>query len=91
MLEKHLYIEPNILEIAILEMCRLKKEDSFSPTDVVKWLYPQHWIYFISEAEEAMMKLHRSGKIIVLENNEPDIPTKMPELSFRIKAKPKTS
>jgi hypothetical protein len=91
MLEKRHYIEPNILEIAILEMCRLKKDESFSPTDVVKWIYPQHWDHFISEAKEAMIELHRLGKIIVMENNETDTPTKMTELSFRIKAKPKTS
>lgn len=91
MLIKRNYIEPNILEIAILEMCRLKKGESFFLVDVVKWIYPQHWIHFISEAEEAMVELHRSEKIIVLDNESPVGLTLLSKVSYRIKAKVKTS
>ncbi len=72
-------------------MCRLRKDESFSLDDVVKWIYPQHWIYFISEAEEAMMELYRSGKIIVLKDDIPVVPNLISKVSYRIKAKAKTS
>lgn len=91
MLEKHKYIEPNILEIAILEMCRLKKDECFSPADVVKWIYPQDWRFFLSDVEEAMMRLNRSGKIVVIENDSKEEVCSLSKVSYMIKAKAKTS
>lgn len=91
MLEKHNYIESNILEIAILEMCRLKKGEIFSPADVVKWIFPQHWKHFLSEVKEAMMNLNRSGKIIVLENEQKESGEFFSKVSYSIKGKAKTS
>ncbi|WP_373520764.1 hypothetical protein [Aquiflexum sp.] len=91
MLQKRQYIEPNILEIAIMEMCRLRKEDSFFLVDVVKWIYPQHWHYFLKDAERAMMELYRSGKIIVLENDYAIVSDLESISLYRIKAIVKTS
>jgi hypothetical protein len=47
-----------ILEIAILEMGRMKAGCSFLPSDVVKWMYPQDWEHFIPEVLHAMMNLY---------------------------------
>lgn len=85
------YIASDILEIAILEMCRLKAGKSFTPAEVVKWIYPQHWHYFLSEVNDAMMQLYKSGKIIVMEGNSPLENNKMPNGQLMIKANPKTS
>jgi len=60
----------SILEQAILEMGRLSRGASFSPSDVVKWVYPTSWEYFTEDVEETMMELYREGKITVTQNNE---------------------
>jgi ATP-dependent Clp protease adapter protein ClpS len=85
------FIASNILEIAILEMCRLKKGESFSPSDVVQWIYPEHWHFFLSEAIDVMMQLHREGKIILLQNNIPLESDEIPNDTLSIQAKTKTS
>lgn len=60
----------SILEQAILEMGRLSRGASFSPSDVVKWVYPTSWEYFTEDVEDTMMELYREGKITVTQNNE---------------------
>lgn len=77
----------NILAVAILEMCRIKKEESFCPSEVVKWIYPQSWKHFMDEVLEEMMILYNTGKIEVTQNQLP-IPTdSFPKGEVRIKAK----
>ena len=85
------FIASDILEIAILEMCRLKAGKSFSPTDVVQWIYPQHWHYFLSEVHDSMMQLYKAGKIIVLQNNDPLEQDTLSNGPITIKSNPKTS
>lgn len=85
------FIASNILEIAILEMCRSKGGESFSPADVVKWIYPQHWYYFLAEVTDVMMQLHKAGKIIVLHDTIPLQQGEIPIGPLRIQAKTKTS
>ncbi|MFD2202969.1 DUF3253 domain-containing protein [Shivajiella indica] len=61
----------SILEIAILEMGRMKKGVPFSPSDVVRWIYPQDWRYFMSEVRVAMMNLYKNGNILLTQKGIP--------------------
>jgi hypothetical protein len=85
------FIASNILEIAILEMCRLKQGESFTPEDVVQWIYPQHWHFFLAEVIDVMMQLHKTGKIIVLDDYKPLEQGVIPIGPLRILEKTKTS
>jgi len=60
-----------ILETAILEMGRMKAGNSFLPSDVVKWIYPQDWEHFIPEVLDAMMSLYKAEKISITKNGIP--------------------
>ena len=62
---------PNILTLAIMEMCRVRKGEEFRPEEVVKWLFPESWEYFVEDVYAAMYDLQKEGKIEVLENREP--------------------
>jgi hypothetical protein len=85
------YIASNILEIAILEMCRLKRGESFSPAEVVQWIYPQDWQFFLTDLNEAMVQMHQAGKIIVMQDDLPLEQGVIPNGPLRIKGKTKTS
>ena len=63
-----------ILEIAILEMGRMKKGNSFAASDVVKWIYPQDWSSFLPDLLEAMIKLYKEEKIRTSLNEIPMAP-----------------
>lgn len=58
----------NILAIAIMEMGRMKKGQSFSPSEVVKWIYPESWDHFMDDVMEEVMLLDQMGKIEVTQN-----------------------
>lgn len=60
----------SILEQAILEMGRLSRGAGFSPSDVVRWVYPTSWEYFTKDVEDTMMELYRQGKIAVTQNDQ---------------------
>jgi len=78
---------PSILEIAIMEMGRMRKGASFCPSDVVRWLYPQDWRFFMDDVKEEMMRLYREGKISVTQKNNPVSPEFLPKGPIRIKMK----
>lgn len=61
----------SVLETAILEMGRIKGENSFLPSEVVQWIYPQDWSYFMPELLDSMMALYKKGKIMVTQNGNP--------------------
>lgn len=85
------YIEPNILALAILEMCRMRKKQSFCPSEVVKWLYPQDWKFFLTDIRKEMMCLYRDGKVLITQDGIPIQPDITPEGPVRISSVPKTS
>ncbi|WP_200978554.1 hypothetical protein [Echinicola sp. 20G] len=60
----------NILEIAILEMCRQKGEKPFLCNEVIQWIYPQDWEKFTKEIQLAAQGLKQKGKIMLSENWE---------------------
>lgn len=64
----------SILEIAILEMGRMKNGKPFSSIDVVKWIYPQDWSSFLPDLLEAMVKLYKEEKIRTALNEIPTNP-----------------
>lgn len=74
----------SILGQAILEMGRLSQGASFTPSDVVKWVYPTSWEYFTEDVEETMMELYREGKITVTQNNEEVSKDQIPSGQVRI-------
>ncbi|MCL6259646.1 DUF3253 domain-containing protein [Aquiflexum sp. TKW24L] len=79
-------IQP-ILAIAIMEMCRAKKGESFCPSEVVKWIYPESWQHFMEDVLVEMMKLYQIGMIEVTQNKIPISPDRIPKGELRIKAK----
>lgn len=85
------YIEPNILALAIMEMCRMRKGQSFCPSDVGKWLYPNDWEFFLADIRKEMMHLYREGKVLVTQYGKPILPDVSPTGPVRISAVPKTS
>jgi hypothetical protein len=78
---------PNILSIAIMEMCRLKNEESFCPSEVIKWIYPESWQYFLEDVLIEMMKLYQAGMIEVTNNQIPIPPDRIPDGELRIKSR----
>ena len=75
----------SILETAIFEMGRKMKGESFSPEEVVRWIFPQAWARFMADIEVVMMQLYREGKISVTQAGK-DIPTDhLPKGPVRIK------
>jgi hypothetical protein len=78
---------PKILAIAIMEMCRMKKGESFCPSEVVKWIYPTSWPHFLEDVKREMMDLYQMGKIEVIQNQIPIPLDKIPVGEVKIKAK----
>jgi hypothetical protein len=74
----------NILATAILQMGRMKKGNSFCPSEVVRWIYPQDWSYFMEDVHKAMMELYRQGKIDVIQEGKRVDPSKLPSGPIRI-------
>ena len=78
---------PNILTLAIMEMCRVRKGEEFRPEEVVKWLFPESWEYFVEDVYAAMYDLQKEGKIEVLENGEPVYSEGFANADLRIRSK----
>lgn len=74
-----------VLETAILEMGRKAGQESFCPTQVAKWLYPQAWLHFMEDVHETMMEMYREGKITVYQDGKEINPNATPEGPIRIK------
>lgn len=76
-----------ILETAILEMGRLKGGESFSPKEVIQWIFPQSWEYFIPEIMEEIMRLYQEGKISIVQGEGFSSLPFLPHTLFRIEKK----
>ncbi|KEO73969.1 DUF3253 domain-containing protein [Anditalea andensis] len=74
-----------ILEKAIMEMGRQRQGNNFCPSEIVRWLYPQHWKKFMPDIQQEMMRLHNEGKIMVMQKGEPVEKGKVPKGPVRIK------
>ncbi len=73
-----------------MEMGRLSRGAGFSPSDVVKWVYPTSWEYFTEDVEDTMMELYREGKIAVTQDDKEIPKDRMPEGQVRIMVVAKT-
>ena len=80
-------IEPNPLRQAILEMARMHQDRSFCPSEVVRWLFPQDWKYFMQDVREEMMDLYREGAILVTQKGNAIDPSTEPKGPLRISRK----
>ncbi|MEX0883596.1 MAG: DUF3253 domain-containing protein [Cyclobacteriaceae bacterium] len=81
------FLEENILNLAILEMAKRKNGASFCPSEVVRWIYPADWQFFMGDVNEAMMDLYRGGWINVTQKDKAIDPNFLPQGPVKIKLK----
>ncbi|MCF1751509.1 DUF3253 domain-containing protein [Mariniradius sediminis] len=77
-------MQSDILSLAILEMCRMRRGSNFCPSEVVRWMYPQDWRHFMEDVRISMMDLYRQGKIVVTQGGIPVGLEEMPKGPVRI-------
>lgn len=78
-------IETDILRVAILEMGRIRGDKSFCPSEVVRWLYPVDWRYFMPDIQIKMMELYKAGEITITQKGKAVSKEQMPIGPVRIK------
>ena len=80
-----------VLRTAIFDFCRRSKGRYFSPSEVIRQLFPEDWELFVPEILEVMMQLYREGLIEVSQNGISLDPKDFPGNDARIKgsSKPK--
>ncbi len=61
----------DVLRTAILEMMRVKKEEHFDPSEVVKQMYPIDWKFFLTEVHAEMMNMYRENLLTVYQDGIP--------------------
>lgn len=78
------YIEPDILRFAILEMGRLRGNKSFCPSEVVRWLYPVDWRYFMQDVQAKMMELYEADEVTITQKGKLVPKSEIPKGPVRI-------
>lgn len=59
-------------------MSRMKKGASFSPEEVLRWIFPEAWEYFLPDILSEIERMKMQGKIMVLQNgNFPNYSSKI--------------
>jgi hypothetical protein len=79
----------NPLEQAILELIRRRKQRSFCPSEVVRWIYPEDWRHFMPDVRETMMDLYRKNLITVTQKGFAIDPNFLPKGPVRIQSNDK--
>ncbi|HSI77114.1 MAG TPA: DUF3253 domain-containing protein [Lunatimonas sp.] len=74
------------LEQAIFELIRQRKPNSFCPSEVVRWIYPEDWRHFMPDVHKTMMDLYRQRKISVTQKGIPIDPNFLPKGPVRIQS-----
>jgi hypothetical protein len=72
-------IASNPLRQGILEMIRMRPKHPFSPEEVIQWIYPADWKYFLKDIQEEMMELYQEGLIQVTKHGLPIDSSQLPE------------
>lgn len=55
----------------------MKKGQSFRPSEVIQWIFPEAWVHFIPEILSEIERLQKEGKIEVLQDGtSPEYPLK---------------
>ncbi|WP_375582482.1 hypothetical protein [Cyclobacterium xiamenense] len=81
------YLDKDILVVATMEMAKRKKGSFFPASDVVQWIYPNDWHYFMEEEMEALMWLHQHGFLEVEAAGRPLAPNFLPADPVTIRLK----
>lgn len=81
----------DVLRTAILDFCRRRKGKPFSPSEVVRQMFPEDWELFLDEIQAEMIRMYREGLIHVTQNGIPVEPTENSPGPYSIigKGKPK--
>lgn len=77
-------IATNPLRQGILEMIRMHPNHPFFPAEVVQWIYPTNWEFFLPDVREEMMALYQEGLIQVTQHGVLIDPTQLPDGEVRI-------
>lgn len=80
----------DILETAILEMCRKHQTDSFLPSEVVQTMYPIDWKYFMEDVNQKAWELYLKGIVCLTQDGKAVDKNHFPKAEFLI-YKPKDS
>lgn len=82
----------DILETALLEMCRKRKKNFFNPEDIIREMFPEDWKHFLPELESLIKSLYIGGKIEIEESHEDSSISLNKNARFKIRcvAKPKS-
>ncbi|WP_143961033.1 DUF3253 domain-containing protein [Litoribacter populi] len=75
----------SVLESAIMEMGRQRGDNTFCPSEIARWIFPQAWREFMSDVQQEMMRLYRDGKISVMQKGIEVHKNQMPTGPVRIK------
>jgi hypothetical protein len=57
------FLDKGILVLATMEMAKRKKNTAFCSSEVVKWIYPNDWEWFLEEENKALNWLFDKGYI----------------------------
>lgn len=82
----------DILETALLEMCRKRKKMFFYPEDIIREMYPIDWKHFLPDLEILIGSLLEKGKIEMEETPFENLSSNKGNERFKIRclAKPKS-
>lgn len=61
----------NVLRIGIIEYCRTHPDATFSPSEVVKKMYPQSWEYFLNDIWIEALDMYERGEIQLTREGKP--------------------
>jgi len=75
----------NILETALLEMCRERKKEFFYPEDIIRQMYPEDWKHFLPELDSLIKYLLRIGQVEIQDSK-----IENGRIKIRCLTKPKT-
>ena len=83
----------NILEIALKDMCRKRKNEFFFPEDILRQMYPEDWEEFLGDLEELLIQLKESDTIEILAYPNGTVYEKLNQSPIKIRCqnKPKST
>ncbi|MEN2282006.1 hypothetical protein AAGF08_07685 [Algoriphagus sp. SE2] len=82
----------DILQTALLEMCRKRRNIFFYPEDIIREMFPEDWRHFLPELESLINSLYKRGVIEVEETFNKSLISINEKNSVKIRciAKPKS-
>jgi hypothetical protein len=82
----------DILETALFEMCRKKKNKFFYPEDIIREMYPEAWKHFFPELKILVRNLYDKGEIEIDKTYSESYLSDIGKCTFKIRclSKPKS-